>query len=89
MGCDEPRQPTNCRNFCGDDWLPRPLSRHCCVMATQIRGRSLFGELVSPICGPDEPLLPARFSTIGRPGLRVGVLVPTSMLPLPTTEIPR
>jgi hypothetical protein len=50
-------------NFCGAEKLP--LSAHCCNIAPQFLGRSVFRG----------------------PGLRVGDLVPTSLLPLPTTAI--
>src|SRR3982074_260711 len=79
------RQPTSCTNFCGADWLP--LSPHCCDIAPQIFGSSALRGFDFSIRGSEEPSISAKRSAIGWPGLRVGVVLPTSMLPLPTTAI--
>jgi hypothetical protein len=83
----ESRQPTRRTNFCGADWLPRPMSPHCCAIATELLGCSVLGGFCLSIRGLSEEPSP-KASTTGWPGLRTSLSLPTSMLPLPTTAIP-
>src|SRR5258708_8629453 len=78
----ESRQPTNRTNFCGAGKLP--LSAHCCNIARQILGRSVFRGVDLPIRGSEPASPPAKPFW---PGLRVGVLLPTSKQPLPPPAI--
>jgi len=57
-------QPTS-TNFCGADTLP--LSPRCCDIAPQSLPVLFFSGFCSSIRDPEEPSLPARRSTIGRP----------------------
>ena len=77
------RQPTSRTNFCGADWLPRPMSPHCCAMAPEIRSSLGFCLSIRGLLEEPSP----KASTTGWPGLRVSFSLPTSMLPLPTTAI--
>jgi hypothetical protein len=81
----ESRQPTRRTNFCGADWLPRPMSPHCCAIAMEILGCSVLGGLCLSARGLSEE--PSPKASTGWPALRISLSLPTSMLPLPTTAI--
>ena len=68
--------------------MPRPPSPHCSDIAPQTLTGSFARGFGSSIRSAREPSRPVKRSTIRWPPLRVGVFLPTSMLPLPTTRIP-
>jgi hypothetical protein len=79
------RHPTNRTSFCGADWSPRTLSPRCSIIAPLSGGRSARDRICSSMRTSGKALLPSQRLMLGWPDLRVGALLPTLMLPLPTT----